>query len=433
MKKFFQKEIVEWGIYGLVFLLPWQTRLIFKNGIINGGISEYLTLSLYGIDLLIVALFLFTFFSQKKKILNFTCLFKEPSFKLLGLFFLLCAISIFWVQNKLLAFEHMCWVLLAVLLAFLISRTEDKIRLVYAFLMGLMLSAWLGIWQFLTQFAFSNKWLGLAWHDPKLSGVSVVEFRNVSGETIRWLRAYGSFDHPNMFGFMMALGIFFTSWLILDRQIKTKVEKNLQYFLLLIFSVGLFVSLSRAAWAGLLLFGAVMMFALRDNFFQKAKIFIAIALIFSAMIFLYPMQFVTRSGGEGRLEKKSLDERSIYLQQGKNMLARNWLTGVGIGNYVEWLKIENPKNFSWTYQPVHNVLLLLWAELGIFGALLFVTLVGLLAYKAWQQSVFALGLIVVFLPALMLDHWLWSLHFGVILLGFVVGFVYNGFDKKLKA
>ena len=54
MKKI--RKIIEYGLYLLVFLLPWQTRWIIKAGMINGGYSEYGTISLYGTDILLIIL-----------------------------------------------------------------------------------------------------------------------------------------------------------------------------------------------------------------------------------------------------------------------------------------------------------------------------------------------------------------------------------------
>ncbi|MBI4215201.1 MAG: hypothetical protein HY602_00560, partial [Parcubacteria group bacterium] len=48
--------ILEYGVYLFVFLLPWQARLILREGSLNGGYWEYGTVSLYAVDLLFLAL-----------------------------------------------------------------------------------------------------------------------------------------------------------------------------------------------------------------------------------------------------------------------------------------------------------------------------------------------------------------------------------------
>ena len=132
-----------------------------------------------------------------------------------------------------------------------------------------------------------------------------------------------------------------------------------------------------------------------------------------------------RSGGDGRLEQRSINDRVVFFEQGKKVIESNWLLGVGAGNFIQALKIENQTNQDWTYQPVHNVLLLIWAETGIVGFLLSFVLLILALWMAWQKSEFGLGLIMVLLPTLAVDHWLWSLHLGLILCGFIVGLILN--------
>ena len=57
------EKIISFGLYLLVFLLPWQTRWIIRAGEINGGYWEYGTISLYGTDvLLFLLLVLFSYF-----------------------------------------------------------------------------------------------------------------------------------------------------------------------------------------------------------------------------------------------------------------------------------------------------------------------------------------------------------------------------------
>ena len=53
----FLNKIIEWGVYLFIFLLPWQTRLILKEGDLN-GYWEYGTASVYGTEILLYFLFL---------------------------------------------------------------------------------------------------------------------------------------------------------------------------------------------------------------------------------------------------------------------------------------------------------------------------------------------------------------------------------------
>jgi len=426
MINFSKNRILEIGTCALVFLFVWQARWIIAAGKINGAGNEYLTISLYAINALLVTLLLLKFFLIKKKT-TFSGLFGNANN--VAVFFLTSfvvwnGISIFWAANKLLALQHFAWLLLAMGLAWLLINCQNKFELIAWFLVGLSVSAWLGIFQFVAQFSYSNKWLGLSQHNPGLPGASIVEFY-AGSETIRWLRSYGSFDHPNIFGVMMAIGIILTLWLLLEKE-GGKNEKRLLNIALLVFAVGIFTSLSRSAWLGLFL---ALVFVLSKLFLQKSnqkiykliKLCLPMLVVFIVMIFLYPAQFFMRSGGDGRLEQRSLNDRVIFFEQGRDLIAQNWLLGVGTGNYMEALSVEHEASPDWTFQPVHNVLILLWAELGIMGASLGLILLIIGLIMAWQKTQFGVELIVATLPAMIVDHWLWSLHFGLLLIGFIVG------------
>ncbi len=186
------------GTCALVFLLPWQTRLIIEAGKINGGTSEYLSYSLYGTDILLIGLIALTFIFFRKKIFKFKL--SKKNLILLLIFFLLSLGSLFFAENKLLALYFEVRILLAVSLFWLAFKFIELPRLASYFVFSLIAPATLALWQFLSQTSFENKWFGLAEHQAFLGGTSVIEtFSNgvISG---RWLRGYGSFDHPNILG-----------------------------------------------------------------------------------------------------------------------------------------------------------------------------------------------------------------------------------------
>ena len=56
MEKF--KKIIHYLIYTFIFLLPFQTRLIYKQGEINGSPWKYGTLSLYATEILLAIIFI---------------------------------------------------------------------------------------------------------------------------------------------------------------------------------------------------------------------------------------------------------------------------------------------------------------------------------------------------------------------------------------
>jgi O-antigen ligase len=435
------KKFVEFGIYGLIFLLPWQIRWIFKVGKINGGASEYLTYSLYGVDILLIGLLILALVYFRKSIFTgkfLTSINRYREIKLLLIFLFLGLLSIFCAENKNLVLFREAQIILAVGFFGLVVKFSQPSKLAVWFVASLWIPALLALWQFFTQTTFANKWLGLSQHNAGLGGTSVIETFSDGVVFGRWLRAYGSFDHPNILGVTLAIGLLTT--LVLFLKLKKSGEKIpyllIFYFSFVILSAGLFVSFSRSAWLGLAMgavFVAVCLFFQKNLVDLKNWIFgcVLIAVVFSVMLSGYHDLVGVRIGGSTRLESLSLDQRAIYLGQAKNMIAKNLIFGVGIGNYISALLQGDSAKKAWTYQPVHNVFLLAWAELGIFGMLSLAALLGSLFWQFGRKSPISGALLIAILPMLWLDHWLWSFHFGLLFFALVMSFVV-GFSREEK-
>jgi len=416
--KKFLEESVNVGIYAFLFLLPWQTRSILKANDIG-----YLEVGVYAVDLLLIFCFLFHVIPNLFRNLEMLKLVQHDKIKLFINIVFACflswnVISIFWSSDKILAMQHVFWLLLAVGLGWLVATYENKLRLLFWLVMGLMVSAWLGVWQFFAQYAFANKWLGLAYHNPQDSGTSYLEVFS-DGKMIHWLRSYGSFDHPNIFGFAMVLGIISTLWMFYEKK-NSKIVTAFLYLALVSLVTGLYASLSRGAFLGLAI--ALVIFFLKTHFSNMKKPLVVAGMSLAIIASLYSAPLFARSNINARLEQKSINEREIYFQQAKEIIKQHPIVGVGSGNYIAYLREKNPGNPSWTYQPVHNVFVLIWAELGVVGLLAFVGLYGTMIMRALRNSPLGFCLLLALLPAMFLDHWLWSLHFGIIFAGLIVGF-----------
>lgn len=71
---------------------------------------------------------------------------------------------------------------------------------------------------------------------------------------------------------------------------------------------------------------------------------------------------------------KTLEERLIYINVSRGTILQNPLLGIGNGNFVAFMDTNVPRGTilaPWQYQPVHNVFLLIWSELGLIGVVVF--------------------------------------------------------------
>ncbi|MCK5212189.1 O-antigen ligase family protein [Candidatus Parcubacteria bacterium] len=433
MKKI--NKIVEYGLYALVFLLPWQTRWIIRGGELSGGYLEYETISLYATDILlflVIAFFIVSKIIQKSPKKALTKAKISRVWIIVGLLELFVFISIFFAPLKSLALFAYGRLLLGIGLFWLVTEVKYNFtKLSLSFIAGAALQAGLGIWQFVTQSTFACKYLGMASHGPGELGTAVIETIASDGIGERWLRAYGGLDHPNILGALLAIALLLLTGIIIKSQ--AKKWKYLYYSLWLILLLGLFSSFSRTAWLafsiGLL---SVFIISVWQKKYLAQKRILQLVLMGSFLCFMFVSLYgglvSTRLSMNSRLEKKSVFERVASIEQGKKVALNNLFFGAGISNFSRALTKVEPGERSWYYQPVHNTFLLVLSEIGIFGLIGFISLVFYLKIgKKYRQTnnVYKFGIYVSLMALLFFDHFWWSLHFGVLLFWFILGLKYR--------
>ena len=331
----------------------------------------------------------------------------------------------------------------------LMRSAYSQFRLVYAFLLGAFFQSMLGLWQFFGQSSFSSKWLGIALHYPYEAGVSVVE--SPGG---RFLRAYGGLDHPNILGGFLAIASLVAIAVMIHAHIRGRKNEvgllqNLIgldtvicgaiFFTCFYFCLG--ASFSRSAFIAFLLGLAVLTVFLVKNY-QKAGTLIgsilAITFLLTITFFLNYKELVyTRISSVSRLEQISLTERESGIQDFYRIFSKNYLIGAGIGGYPARLAKDDPGKPGYAYQPVHNSFLLIAGETGILGLGSFVMLLVTLIFYGLKSivshpaipKITAIACISAILVLMAFDHWLWSLHFGVMFLFFTLGTAYKAFKE----
>lgn len=429
------EKITEWIFYFLIFLLPWQTCLIWRDAVLNGYTWEYGKLCLYGSELLvwllIVLLAIKVFKTKKIKSFSLKSFFANfNKSKQIYFFIVLLAawtgLSIFWASDLLLA--QVRWVqLLEVIcvLVLILSFSFNFKKVALAFIGSAIIQSILAIWQFIIQYAFANKWLGLAEHLSVGGGAIILQTENG-----RWLRAYGALPHPNVLGGFLFVAIILALYLYLSSE-----SKKIKLFVLTslpIISAAFFFTFSRSAWLALFisfaLFGIWLLFTKQIKMFKDFLLLsffgLIIILIFSGIYFdLLSSRVVVQTD----LEAQSLSLRLAFSKQAFSLIKSDWLLGQGIGNYT--LSIHDKFNSSWPgyyYQPVHNIFLLVGAELGIFGFLAFCLLLFSTFYLALKRiNLESLSLIIILFGFCFIgffDHYFWTLYSGLLMFFIILAF-----------
>lgn len=433
--KIFQKfqlireSFLEYGVYLLVFLLPLQTRFFLKEAFLGGTFWEYGVVSLYFSDVLIIIILLISMLEKRKKSLPKI----KKTWFFLAFFELFVFISIFFAEIKYIAIYSYVKILLAFALFYLLSETKlNEKKLVLSFLSSVFLQSLIGVFQFFSNYSWSNKYLGMAKHDPSELGTFVIEL----DDKTRILRAYGGFDHPNIYGFFIFIGIFvfIKYFLTIDDRKNISLKKQFVYFSILsLFFFSLLLSFSRAVF---LVFIFWFLFLLAWSFIDRNrrviiyKILFSFLLVFIVAFSFYGNLFLQRFNPASRLENISNIERVEQFKVSGDIISKNLLFGLGVGNYTGKLaSLDEREREAWSYQPVHNVYLLALSEIGIFGLISFLLVFAYFLYSCFKHRLyFDFFIILSILFLFFFDHWLWSLHFGIIFLFFVLALL----QRKLR-
>ena len=404
-------------VYVILFLLPWQTRYIFDQKLINGQPFEYGTLSLYAVELLVIVTF---FLGQRLQILKAH---RAPT-RFLGIAVLAALISVPFSQDpdlSLVAWGHL--VIGAILFILLLDRRVNHHRALMAFVLGLVIPSLIGIFQVYAGFSPASSWLGLAGHQAAGLGQAVIE--DVSG---RFLRAYGTFNHPNVFGGFLAIGLIVL--MFLRRPIRVaNYQLPITQLLSALLSFALVITFSRSAWlsflAAVAVGGALLLYKHRLKARLALPMLSITFLSLAIALGIFSEQAFSRFDVVLPLEEQSIDQRLEQYQVFPKVLAGNILIGVGLGAYTERLAIIEPDQPGYAYQPVHNVGLLVLGEIGILGliaVILWAGSVDRLNYAAIRRgsigAIAGISLGTVILVVVFFDHYLWSSWQGLALLAF---------------
>lgn len=263
--------------------------------------------------------------------------------------------------------------------------------------------------------ALTMKWPGIL--NPSMRGASVVQL--VDG--VRILRTYGTLPHPNILGGFAFLTLLGPASLFL-------ANKKPNYPALILLCLGIMLiglTFSRSAWLALVVFMFILI--VKAKYLERKKLFLLIsAIALTIFLTLYPLRdlvFTRVSNAPVATEQFSMIGREWLMQQALEMLRAHPLTGVGIGSYI--ITLAQHAGEGYVIEPVHNVLLLAGAELGILGILLVVALSIAFAYHVIKEkkpnailasaTLTGLGVISLF------DHYLWTIAPGRMMLGLALG------------
>ena len=336
-------------------------------------------------------------------------------------FCLLAILSTFWAKDWRTALYISFHILLVFLFVLSLRDWHEAWKpILLGFCAALGIEFITGIVEFIRQSTAFLAPLNLNWPgtlDAFTRGASIVGLPN--GNT--FLRIYGTLPHPNILG-----GFSFVLLLAPVAFFMRKEEPNhLAPLLLLPGTALLALTFSRSAWLALIAFGAVLIWKSR-YFDRKRLMFLLVILALSFTITLLPYFRLVQArtiNATSHSEAFSFIGRAWLNGEAITMVTEHPLTGVGIGSFV--IELSRRAGEGYVIEPVHNVLLLAAAELGIPGLLLVVAFLISFFYRLFKtqnpQAILAGATLTGLCVISLFDHYLWTLAPGRLMLGLVIG------------
>jgi len=469
--------------YLFILTIPLEKRHIFnlESATWDGHFFEWGSFSLYLSDIFLGLMLVFwllrIFFlklqvAETQKPIPYQTIRTKGLFALLFAFIAVAFLSTIRSDILSISFYHFFKIceggLIFIYIVKNISTISTYIKSAACLVAATLFQAVLGIIQYLLQRSVGLKILGEVDLSPTIQNVAKIDVLGV-----KLIRAYGTMPHANLLGGFLFIGLVFTALFILilalDKGIAANVvrlgqKKTLQIaaVILCLLYLGFILSFSRSAYLALLtaplIFVLSLIFIKREYIFKAGKVIklfwrkykkLSIALILFLVIatLAFIPNITSKTSLSGQADDYSIQGRMWYTELAYSMIRDNPDFGVGpglfsfqIGDYVnlgdtvEW----------WQYQPVHNVFLLIGAELGITCMLLFAVFLGwiiALAFIALKKreglnklllsaSLIALfGLIII----MQFDHYLWTLQQGSLLFWLILGMTATASTKLRKS
>ncbi len=383
----------------LLILLPLNITLQQPNFnvYISGISSNYIVPTFHLIDVFVFFLLVSAFKERKKLKIS----------KNTKIFFL--TFLIFLTTKALLDYNLLSTILiyrifsysLATFFIFNLFPFKKNIKVLsYTLFFSIVLQFLIGILQFKLGHSLGLIFLGESQVVKGMFGSSFVDLNDTL-----YLRSYGTFPHPNILAGFLLLTLFFSI---------SFLKEKINVVSATLATVLIFFTFSRIAITLTFFLWVLFFFKL---LFQKQKLFSFTPLFLTRFLNLF-------------LEKdSSFSDRFELMKTAKEIIQNHPYVGIGAGRFVygiDYYPVYTAGGFL-LLQPVHNVLLLILSEFGfVFGIPLVFLILFFLFKNFLKTNLFLKYLIFSILVFLSLDHFLFTLPQGLLMLTFLLNF----FSKK---
>ena len=379
-------------LFLFILFLPTQfgKHFFFDFSYLSGIRVDYLAPTIYVTDILALLLFLlnlrslFNFFRQKKILI-------------------LLSLLLFNILTSLfppLSVYRSLKILELISIVVVIKQAKISAGTFFpAFFASGLLELFISVYQFINKHSLQGIFYFFGERQLNLSLPSIAK---ASLDGVEILRPYGTFSHPNSLG-----GFYLLVYLIVLTSGK-KLHFIFKNFVLLICSILIFLSFSKIAIITYLIVNIIYIF--KSSLKKDCRIcFYSRLVIFSLLSFIFL---------QATSDPLSLEKRLQLMQNAFLIIIKHPLIGVGLGNYLI-AQNQFPQRFTdFLNQPVHNIFLLLFSEIGIIISVCLITLF-------WKEIKYAVKkgpyLVFAILITGLFDHYWLTLQQNFLLIGVILG------------
>ncbi len=401
------KSVVQSSLLYILITLPLNLTYQLSSPVpffntdpyVNGMYTNYLvpTVSILDIGLILLLVsYLYEFGLKHTKIV----LQRYRVYMVLFLVFLLAQsmlkLSLVSLIGSFRLVASLCVVLLLVDYFRMQKKTEIWKWVLLSSFLSVLIQGIIGVLQFSGGSSLGLPFLG---ESQVVSGMQGSSFVTLNNEV--FLRAYGTFPHPNILGGYLVMNVLLGTFLYSKRRGFYKILT-----ISLIISSSIFVTFTFSRICILLVLLILCVTALSKLLTKKMFSFAPILLIGERFTNLL-------SGGD-----TSWMDRVNLMKSSFNIIKNNWLFGTGLGNFTKAMEGDIPRtvNNVLLVQPVHNIFFLTVSELGVMGTLLYALLLGkILINNIRVMNVFKWLVVLTFIIIGCFDHYLFSLPQGGII------------------
>lgn len=395
----------------ILFLLPTNLFLkyVSEDSYVHGILVDYFIPKLYIVDIALILLLLPWIVQHIRNLTQQ----KIQSYLLpigVGTFFFLRSLL---SQHPLSSLWFFLSLALTILFFFWAIHYKDLFKtpiIRFSLALTILFQSLMGIYQFATQHAVGGY---LFFGEPSFEIISLAktEFLGV----IRVL-PYGTLPHPNVLAGILVFYI-----LLLIRLRKKTVGTHTAFFFISILLGCITLILTQSITAIFTLSASVIFFCLQKT---KKIHFNAPHILFLTIVTYTIITIAIQSIPTNAQYHPSLYRREQLQSIAVSVFTHNPFFGIGINQFPAYVQqfggVIAPIQFL---QPVHNIPLLILAEIGIVGTLF----IFLFVYSEHKKYFINLKIFVLFIfPFIFiisLDHYLYTLHQGQLLTAIIFAFV----------